>query len=96
VVEAADRNTSEKFGKEQKMDLRGYYHKVREMESKIAELFTVIVSLETADGGKAGTPTEVSRALAAKMVVEGLARLATAAEKRAFRGQNAPEPPADK
>jgi hypothetical protein len=78
------------------MDLRGYYEKIRDMESKIVEMFTVIVSLETPDGGKAGTTTEVSRALAAKMIVEGLARLATAEEKRALRGKKAAEPPANK
>jgi hypothetical protein len=78
------------------MDLKGYYQKVKEIEAKIEELFTVIVSLETGDGGKGGTQTEVSRSLAARMVVEGIARLATAAEKKLFYQQRAAQPPAGK
>jgi hypothetical protein len=77
------------------MDLRGYYQKIREIEAKIAEAFAVIVSLESSDGGKAGTQTEVSRALAAKMIVEGLARLATPEEKRAFESQREAIPQAN-
>jgi hypothetical protein len=71
------------------MDLRGYYQKIKEIESKIADLFTVVVSLETPDGGKPGTHTEVSRTLAARMIVEGVARLATPEEKAAFHEQRA-------
>jgi hypothetical protein len=78
------------------MDLRGYYQKIKEIESKIADLFTVIVSLETADGGKPGMHTEVSRALAARMIVEGIARLATPEEKQAFHEQRASAQPANK
>jgi hypothetical protein len=63
------------------MDLRGYYQKIREVESKIADVFAVIISLETPDGGRAGTQTEVTRSLAAKMIVNGLAKLAEAEEK---------------
>jgi len=66
------------------MDLRHYYQKIREIESKIAEEFTVVVSHETPDGGKAGTKTEVPRRLAAKMIVDGIARLAQDAEREAF------------
>lgn len=77
------------------MDLRGYFQKVREVEAKIAEAFAVIISLESADGGKAGTPTEVTRSLAARMVVDGLARLAKAEEKRAFESQRAATPRAN-
>jgi hypothetical protein len=77
------------------MDLRGYYQKIREIEAKIDGVFAVIVSLESADGGKAGTQTEVTRALAAKMVAEGQARLATPAEKRAFEGKRAATPEAN-
>jgi hypothetical protein len=75
------------------MDLRNYFQKIKEIESTIVELFTLVVSLETGDGGKAGTPTEVSRALAAKMIVEGLVRLADAAEKNAYYGQKQPADP---
>jgi len=67
------------------MDLRAYFQKIRELEAKIAEEFPIVVSLDTPDGGKAGTHTGVTRALAAKMIVEGVARLATEVEAAAFR-----------
>ena len=53
-----------------RMDLRGYFEKIKEFEAKTKDAFAVIVSLESPDGGKAGIITEVSRSLAAKMVVE--------------------------
>jgi hypothetical protein len=71
------------------MDLRHYYEKIREVEARIPEQYTVVVSLGTADGGKEGTRSEVSRRLAARMVVEGMGRLATAAEKEAFHATQA-------
>ena len=67
------------------MDLRIYYEKIRELETKIPDEFPVVVSRETGDGGKDGTLTEVPRRLAAKMVVEGLARIASRAEADTFR-----------
>jgi hypothetical protein len=67
------------------MDLRLYYQKIRDVEATIAEEFPVVVSKETVDGGKPGTKTEVPRRLAAKMVVENLARLATAEELKAYK-----------
>jgi hypothetical protein len=67
------------------MDLRLYYQKIREAEAKIGAEFPIVVSKETADGGKVGTKTEVPRRIAAKMLVEGLARLASAEEIKAYR-----------
>ena len=67
------------------MDLRIYYQKIREAEAKITEEFPIVVSKETGDGGKDGTKTEVPRRIAAKMVVEGLARLASEEEIKTFR-----------
>ena len=55
------------------MDLRIYYQKIREIESKIETEFPVVKSRETADGGKGGTLTEVSRNTAAKLIVDGVA-----------------------
>jgi D-serine deaminase-like pyridoxal phosphate-dependent protein len=75
------------------MDLKTYYQKIKEIESKIPDPFAVIVSLDTGDGGRAGIQTEVSRALAAKMIVEGIARMATADEKQALQKQRAAGPP---
>jgi uncharacterized protein (UPF0261 family) len=67
------------------MDLRGYYQKIREVEEKIVEEFAVVVSHATGDGGKAGTLTEVLRRVAAKLIVDGLARLATNEESKTFQ-----------
>ncbi len=67
------------------MDLKLYYQKVRDTEAEIAEAFPVVVSKETQDGGKDGRCAEVTRAIAAKMIVEGSARLATTDEAKAYR-----------
>jgi hypothetical protein len=67
------------------MDLRLYYEKIRTMETKLADEFPIIVSHETTDGGKEGTKTEVPRRIAARLLVEGLARLASKEEVKAFR-----------
>jgi hypothetical protein len=71
------------------MDLQLYYQKIREYAATIEEEFPVLVSLETADGGKNGILTEVSARLAAKMVVDGTARLAKPKEAEAFRQEQA-------
>ena len=44
-----------------------------------------MLSSKTPDGGKAGVFTEVARATAAKLVVEGRARLAIAEESETYR-----------
>ncbi len=66
------------------MDLRHYFRKIREIEATITETHVFVSSLETSDGGKAGVVTEVGRELAAKMIAEGRAALATKGEKEAF------------
>jgi hypothetical protein len=67
------------------MDLQVYYQKIRDVETKIADEFPLMVSVETSDGGKGGTKTEVPRRLAAKLIVEGQARLASKDELKAHR-----------
>jgi hypothetical protein len=67
------------------MDLQIYYQKIRDMETKITEEFPLMVSVETSDGGKGGTKTEVPRRLAAKLLIEGQARQATKEELKAYR-----------
>ncbi len=67
------------------MDLKIYYHKIRQVEATLKEPHVVVVSLETPDGGRAGVRTEVTRSIAARMVVEGRARLATAEEASEMR-----------
>jgi hypothetical protein len=69
------------------VDLRGYYQQLRQQESNIADEYAVVVSNATPDGGKAGVRTEVSRATAAKLIVEGRARLATPEESEAYRDE---------
>jgi hypothetical protein len=69
------------------MDLKSYYRKIRELEASIEEPHPVVVSLETPDGGRAGVMTEVFKFLAAKMVVEGRAQLASTEETAQFRAE---------
>ena len=71
------------------MDLKLYYQKIRDKQSEITEAFPIVVSNETADGGRPGVLTEVTPAIAAKMVVDGAAHLATAPEANAFRAGQA-------
>ncbi|HYZ84806.1 MAG TPA: hypothetical protein VE621_10400 [Bryobacteraceae bacterium] len=69
------------------MDIQLYYRKVRQLEATINEPFAVVVSQETQDGGRAGRFTEVSKLMAAKLVVDGRARLATEEEAKEFRSE---------
>ena len=62
------------------MDLRLFYQKLRKIEQEIADPHVLVVSHETSDGGRAGQKSEVSRANAAKLILEGRARLAGAEE----------------
>lgn len=71
------------------MDLKVYYDKIRQQRGDIADAFPVVVSNETPDGGKPGTMTEVTRELAAKLVVDGVARLAKDVEAAEFRQRQA-------
>ncbi len=67
------------------MDLRSYYKKVKEAEAALKEDAVVLVSLATADGGKGGVFTEAPRAVAAKLIAEVRARVATPEETEEFR-----------
>jgi hypothetical protein len=67
------------------MDLRAYYQKVRKIESEISEPEVVIVSRETPDGGKPGIKTDVPRGLAARLIAEDKADLATQEVSAQFR-----------
>ncbi|HUS05329.1 MAG TPA: hypothetical protein VMZ52_03485 [Bryobacteraceae bacterium] len=66
------------------MDIRIYFQKVKAVEDSIDGMHAVIRSLETPDGGKAGVLTEVGRNLAARLVVDGRAVLASADEAKQF------------
>jgi len=67
------------------MDVRTYYQKVREAEKTVKGKDAVLVSLATPEGGKADVRTEAPRAVAAKLIAEGRARLATELESQEFR-----------
>ena len=67
------------------MDLRAYYRKLREVEATITEEHVVLVSMATPEGGKPGVRTEAPKAIAAKLIAEGRARLANAEEAEEFR-----------
>jgi hypothetical protein len=69
------------------VDLRQYFRKIREIEAGLSDQFPVLRSLETPDGGKAGIISEVPRAIAAKMIVEGRAVLASEEERDSYRQQ---------
>jgi hypothetical protein len=71
------------------MDLKQYFRKLREIEANIAEPYVLISSLETADGGRPGVVSEVSRAIAAKLIAEGRAVLAGEEEIRRFTEEQA-------
>lgn len=66
------------------MDLRSYYKKVREAEATLKGQHVVMTSLDTSEGGKAGVKTEVPRHVAARLIAESRARLATDEEANAF------------
>jgi hypothetical protein len=68
------------------MDLRIYYQKIRETEQTLVD-FPVLSSLETPDGGRVGILSETTRPVAAKMIVEGRARVATPKEAESFYSQ---------
>ena len=66
------------------MDLRQFYQKLRDCEAGIQEAFAVVVSNDTGDGGRSGVRTEVPRTMAARLVAEGRARLASAEEADSY------------
>lgn len=67
------------------MDLKVYYRKLREIAADIREPYVVVISHATPDGGKAGVASEVPREVAAKMIVNGQARLADDREEQQYR-----------
>jgi len=68
------------------MELRAYYAKIRQVEETITEPFVLVISSETTDGGVLGRATEVTRAVAARLIVDGKARLAEPVETDKYRG----------
>jgi hypothetical protein len=73
------------------MDLKVYYQKIRDLEQSMEDESPVVMSHETPDGGREGLFNEAPRAVAAKMVVDGKARLASEEETRTYRERKAEE-----
>ncbi len=71
------------------MDLRIYYQKIRDLERQVEDDHVVVVSLETPDGGTAGVLTEVPTKIAARMVIDGRARLSRPEEAKEFHERKA-------
>ena len=69
------------------MDVKLYYQKIRELERDLKSTYPVVVSLETPDGGTEGVMTEAPARVAARMIVEGRARLASREEESEFQEQ---------
>ncbi len=67
------------------MDLRAFYQKIRQLEREIPGDQIIVVSNETPDGGRSGQVSEVPKAVGARMIVEGRARLATLEESTQYR-----------
>jgi len=67
------------------MDLRTYYQTIRRIEGEIREDPVVMVSLADAAGGRAGVLTDVPRSLAARLIAEGKAELASPESATEFR-----------
>ena len=71
------------------MNLRSYYQKIRETVESLGPGDVWVESLATRDGGRAGVFTQVSRQLAAKLIVDGKVRLANAEAVEAFERRRA-------
>lgn len=69
------------------MDLRAYYEKVRTIEAMIDAVFAVVISRDTPDGGRAGVKAELPRAVAARLIADGKAELATPEETAQHQAQ---------
>lgn len=67
------------------MNLQVFYQRIRDLEEEIRSPWVVVVSENTPDGGRAGVPSEVSRQTAARLIVEGRARLGTDDEAACYR-----------
>ncbi len=71
------------------MDLRAYYRRIRETEASLTDEFPVLRSVATEAGGVGGRLVETTRELAARMIVDGSAELATSEEAEQLRRQAA-------
>ena len=59
------------------MDLRDFFRRVRSVSQTMSDPFVVIASKATSDGGKAGVLSYVRREMAARLIVEDKAEMAS-------------------
>jgi hypothetical protein len=71
------------------MNVKAYYQKIRELEQTLTDSFVVIVSHDTPDGGRGGLLTEVPKHLAARMIADERAHLASEDATLQFREKSA-------
>lgn len=62
-----------------------YFQKLEATERELVTPHVFVVSEATPDGGKAGVISEVSRSVAARLIAEGRARLATDSQEQDYR-----------
>lgn len=67
------------------MNLKDYYQEITAQEAEIEESFALVISLATPNGGRAGIASEVNRVIAAKLIVDKQARLASPEEVKKLR-----------
>jgi len=71
------------------MDVKQYYRKIAETEAGLKNNFTIVISVETSDGGRGGVLSEVSRHTAARLIVEGRALVASEEQSQQYFEQQA-------
>lgn len=71
------------------MNVKAYYQNIRELERTLTDSFVVIVSHDTSDGGRGGLLTEVPKHLAARMIADDRAHLASEDATLQFREKSA-------
>ena len=64
------------------MNIHDYYRLIKQQEQSISTEYVWITSLRVRNGGVEGRVCEVARGTAARLIVEGAARLATDTEAR--------------
>ncbi len=67
------------------MDLKKHYHRIREISASLPDDSIVLVSRATPDGGRPGCYVETTREVAARMIADGTAELASEADAARFR-----------
>lgn len=70
------------------MNLRKYYEQIQKTRESLPEPFIHVTSLATPNGGKPGVVTQVDADVAARMIVDGVARASSEEEILTFEVEN--------